>query len=111
MPTNTPENSTANSTANLKKVSLILFIILGLTHILSGFLMTSSIGLPSTLIINHVLSIPFAMTALIYGLSSIKTGLKEGDHKTITTVMITLSLLIFAALIYINLFVPDKLTP
>ncbi len=95
---------------NLKKVSLILFIILGLTHILTGFLMTSAIGLPYTLIINHILDIPFAMTALIYGLSSIKAGLKNGGNKIISILFIILALLIFAGLLYINVFVPDKIT-
>lgn len=101
----------ASKTAeNLKKVSLILFIVLGLVHILTGFLMTSGIGLPYTFIVNHVMDIPFAMTALIYGLSSIKTGLKDGGHKVINILFIILALLIFVGLVYINVFVPDKIT-
>jgi len=100
----------ASKTAeNIKKVSLILFIVLGLTHILTGFLMSSKIGLPYTFIVNHVMDIPFAMIALIYGLSSIKTGFKEGGNKIIDILFIILALLIFAGLVYINVFVPDKI--
>lgn len=99
----------ASKTAeNIKKVSLILFIVLGLVHILTGFLMTSGIGLPVTFIVNHVMDIPFAMIALIYGLASIKTGLKNGGSKIISILFILLALLIFAGLVYINVFVPDK---
>ena len=95
---------------NLKKVSLLLFIVLGLAHILSGLMMTNSYFLPLSFIVNHVLDIPFAMIALIYGLSSIRVGLKDGSHKAVNILFIVLSLLIFAGLIYINVFVPDKLT-
>jgi len=100
----------ASKTAeNIKKVSLILFIVLGLVHILTGFLMNSSIGLPYTFIINHIMDIPFAMIALVYGLSSIKTGLKDGGNKIINILFIILALLIFVGLVYINIFVPNKI--
>ena len=94
---------------NLKKVSLILFIVLGLIHILTGFLMTNNIGVPYTFIANHIMDIPFAMTALIYGLSSIKTGLKDQGSKIVNILFTALALLIFAGLVYINIFVPDKI--
>lgn len=100
----------AKTAETLKKVSLILFIALGLIHILTGFLMTSGIGLPVTNIVNRVMDIPFAMTALVYGLSSIKAGLKEGGNKIIGILFIILALLIFAGLVYINVFIPDKIT-
>jgi len=99
----------AKTAESIKKVSLILFIALGLIHILTGFLMTSNIGLPYSFIVNHVLDIPFAMTALAYGLSSIKAGLKDGGNKIVGILFIILALLIFAGLIYINVFVPDKI--
>jgi len=98
------------TTENIKKVSLVLFIILGLSHILTGFLVNSNIGVPLTFIINHILDIPFAMISLIYGLSSIKTDLKDGGNKTINILFIVLTLLIFFGLVYINIFIPDKIT-
>jgi len=100
----------SKTTENIKKVSLILFIVLGLAHILTGFMMTNSIGLPTTFIVNHILDIPFAMIALIYGLASIKAGLKDGGGKIVNIVFITLALLIFVGLVYLNIFVPDKIT-
>ena len=105
----TPTNPPATLPENLKKVSLILFIVLGLIHILSGFLMASAIGLPLTFITNRVMAIPFAMTALIYSLASIKTGLKDQTNKMIDKIFIAFTLLIFIILIYITLLLPDKL--
>jgi len=95
---------------NIKKVSLILFIVLGIAHILTGLMMTENIGLPYTFIANRILDIPFAMIALIYGLSSIKAGLKNDDHKILNIFLIVFALLIFVGLVYINIFIPDKIT-
>ena len=95
---------------NLKKVALILFIVLGLSHILTGLLMTNGYLLPVSFIVNHILDIPFAMTALIYGFTSIRAGIKADGHKLINLIFIILSLLIFAGLVYINVFIPDKIT-
>lgn len=97
---------------NIKKVALIFFLVLGLGHIVSGLMFSNNYGTPASLIINRVLDIPFAMSALIYGLSSIYTELTGKSHKIVNIVFIVISLLIFALLLYINLLVPDKaLTP
>mgnify|MGYP003565061315 FL=1 len=62
----------------------------------------------TTLIINRILDIPFALTALIYGLSSIYLQLDEKAHNKAKISFIIITLLIFLLLLYINLFVPDK---
>jgi len=98
------------TTENLKKVALILFIILGLGHIVTGLMTANGYFMPLSFIINHILDIPFAMMALIYGLASIRTGFKEGEHKIANILFIVLALLIFAGLIYINVFIPDIIT-
>ncbi len=94
---------------NIKKVSLIFFIVLGIGNLLSGLMMANNNFMPLSLIVNHILEIPFALTALIYGFSSVRSEL-EGDHKIINIFFIILTLLIFGALVYINLFLPDKIT-
>lgn len=97
---------------NIKKVALIFFLILGLAHIISGLMFSNNYGMPASLIINRILDIPFAMAALIYGLSSIYTEMNEKSHKLANIAFIAISLLIFVLLLYINLLVPDKtLTP
>jgi hypothetical protein len=93
---------------NIKKVALIFFLVLGLAHIVSGLMFSNNYVVPASLIINRILDIPFAMSALIYGLSSIYTELSDKHHKIVNIVFIVISLLIFALLLYINLLVPDK---
>jgi len=93
---------------NIKKVALIFFIVLGLAHILSGLMFSNNYFTSVTLIMNRVLDIPFAMSALIYGLATIYCGLGDKSHKSMNIIMITFSVLVFLLLIYINFLVPDK---
>jgi D-alanyl-lipoteichoic acid acyltransferase DltB (MBOAT superfamily) len=93
---------------NIKKVALIFFLVLGLGHIISGLMFSNNFFLPASLITNRVLDIPFAMAALIYGLSSIYTEMGEKKHTAINIIFILISLLVFGLLLYINLLVPDK---
>ena len=93
---------------NIKKVALILFLILGLSHILSGLSFSNNYFLPLSLIINRSLDIPFAMTAVVYGLASMYTGLPEKSHKLASIAFAAIALLIFVALVYINFFIKDK---
>jgi hypothetical protein len=94
---------------NLKKVALIFFVILGLGHIISGLMMTNLYFLPTSTIINHILEIPFAISALIYGFATIYCGIKAEKQKNIGNLFIFITLSIFFGLLYINIFVPDKL--
>jgi len=64
--------------------------------------------LPYSLVANRVLDIPFAITAIIYGFSSIYVKTSEKTQKIAGPIFVVLSLLIFGLLIYINLFIPDK---
>jgi hypothetical protein len=93
---------------NLKKVALIFFIVLGLAHIISGLMFNNNYFIPTSMVVNRVLDIPFAMTALIYGLASFYTSLSEKKHKFTGIAMSIISLLIFLILIYINFLLPDK---
>jgi uncharacterized membrane protein len=92
---------------NIKKVALIFFIVLGLADIISGLMMANGYLMPTSLIVNRILDIPFAMSALLYGLSSVYENMGEKKHKTVNIVFIILSVLVFGVLIYINLFIPD----
>jgi len=102
------------TTENLKKVALVLFLILGITHIISGLMFSNGYMLPTSMVVNRVLDIPFAITGVIYAFMALYTSLSEKNRKIPGIVLITLSLLIFLLLLYINLFIPDKtsfLTP
>lgn len=93
---------------NIKKVALVLFLVLGMVHITSGLMFANGYFMPTSMVINRVLDIPFAMTAVIYGSMVIYTGIDEKSRKVPGIILIAVSLLIFAFLIYINLFIPDK---
>lgn len=95
---------------NIKKVALIFFIVLGLGHILSGLMLSNSYVLPTSLVVNRILDIPFAMSALIYGLAATYEEINEKHHKIANILFIALSVLVFGVLIYINLFIPDLKT-
>lgn len=65
-------------------------------------------GLPLSNTIHRLVDIPFATTAVIYGLMSIKTKIKL-ENKGLNIAFIAIALLIFGGLIYINLLVPDRI--
>jgi hypothetical protein len=92
---------------NIKKVALIFFLILGMGHIISGLMVSNSYATSASLIVNRVLDIPFAMSALLYGISSIYMGINEKWLKIANKASIVISVLVFIVLIYINFLVPD----
>lgn len=93
---------------NIKKVALIFFLVLGLTHILSGLMFSNGYFTDISLTVNRVLDIPFAMSALLYALASMYGGFKENRQKSMNIVMIVFSVLVLLILIYINFLIPDK---
>lgn len=95
---------------NIKKVALVLFVILGITHIVSGLMFSNGYLKEISFILNRSLDIPFAMTAVIYATSGIYLNSSEKSKKPLGIALIIISLLIFILLIYINLLIPDKIS-
>lgn len=94
------------TTKNIQKVSLFFFIGIGLLHILSGLFIANGHFKEHSIIINRILDLPFLITALLYGASSIKINLQSESEKTDNTIIITCIVLILIAF-YINFFVPE----
>jgi hypothetical protein len=96
---------------NIKKVSLIFFIVIGIAHIGSSLFIANDLLLKESIILNKTLDIPFVITALIYGFSSLRIALarKEKTHRILDAVLIGIIALVFVGLIIINLLVPDIL--
>lgn len=94
-----------NTLKNVQKISLVFFIILGLSHIVSGLMAANNYypGIMNTT--NKILDIPFAVAAILYGASTFKLSFQ--DHKLLNAIMIIGIILVLAALVYINFFVPD----
>jgi hypothetical protein len=96
---------------NIKKVSILFFIPIGIIHIGSSLFIANNLFLKESIIINKTLDIPFIITGLIYGLSSLRISLanQEKSHKILDVALAGTIVLIFIALIAINLLVPDMI--
>ena len=57
-----------------------------------------------------ILEIPFILTAAVYGFISIKISftISEKSHKISNLVFLVLIIILFAILVYLNLFIPDR---
>lgn len=98
-----------DSTENIQKTSLILFIIVGLTHILSGLFVANGYLIRESNLVNQILDIPFLIIALTYLGSSIKLGLQKNNKylESLDAIMIIIGIIIVLTVIGINLFFPN----
>jgi hypothetical protein len=99
---------TGDSLRTLRQVSLVFFLLLGSSHILSGLLASENLFLPISSLVNRVLDIPFVMIGLVYGLSHSRLDSNSPHRKSYLILMTIISLLVLGVLLYINIFLPDK---
>ncbi|PKL36987.1 hypothetical protein CVV38_03830 [Candidatus Peregrinibacteria bacterium HGW-Peregrinibacteria-1] len=101
-----------NTIENFKKISLILFVITGTLHFTSSIMIANDIWTSTNIIISRSLDIPFILTGIIYGFSSLRLKLTDPNkpHKILDSTYIALTVIILLALIYINIFIPN-ITP
>lgn len=97
----------------IRKISFIFFIIVGLVHFLAGFFFVNGYFAPESGLLNRVLFIPFVLATLTYGLSNFKYHLLEygKDSKTWNYIFIGFGAAIFLILLSIELLVVDSPTP
>lgn len=95
---------------NIQKVSLVFFLIVGLAHITAHLMAINGYYENMAVTLRRVLDIPFIIIAATYGLVSLKISLESSEKKhTISNILIIIALIaIFAAVIYLNLFIPDR---
>lgn len=94
---------------SLRQVSLLFFFVIGLVHLLSGLFASQNAFLPLANVVNRALDIPFAIIGTVLGLSQAKIS-SESSFKTVYLILMTLiCLLVLGILLYINLFIPDKI--
>lgn len=100
-----------NTDRNIQKVALIFFFIIGLTHIVAHLMITNGYFMEISYAIKNILEIPFILSAAVYGIMSIKISFttSEKDHKIGNIIIILLVIILFLALIYLNLFIPDRI--
>lgn len=104
-------NDFMNTDRNIQKVALVFFFAIGLVHILAHLMLTNGYMLDVAYAAKSILEIPFILSAAVYGFMSIKISFttSEKDHKIANIIIILLVIILFAALIYLNLFIPDRL--
>lgn len=102
--------TTSNTILNIKKVTLIFFIITGFLHLGSSIFIANQLYLKESFILNKTMDVPFIITGLIYGLSSLRLSLTNPDHehKTLDIFLISVIILVLLGLILINILVPDS---
>ena len=103
------QTKTFTTIQNIKKVTLVFFIITGLAHLGSSVLIANNIYLKTAFIINKTMDIPFILTGLIYGFTSLRLSLTNpsSKHKTLDIILIAIIMLALAGLIAINIIFPD----
>ncbi|MBN1494533.1 hypothetical protein JW911_02210 [Candidatus Peregrinibacteria bacterium] len=96
---------------NIQKISLVFFFVLGLANLL-GYLMLINNYMPEIAnAVKTISEIPFILCAAVYGFVSLKISLESpGKRHSISNILFILFILaLFALLIYINLFIPDRI--
>jgi len=97
-----------NTFLNIKKVSLIFFIAIGIVHLGSSMLLANNVFSQVSYIVNKTMEIPFILTGMIYGLSSLRISFfdPENPHKILDIFLISLIIIALIALVVINLAIP-----
>lgn len=103
--------TTQKTLTNIKKVSLIFFLVITTLHLATNALIDNRIFLKESLIINKTMDIPMLLTGMIYAFSSLRLNLTDPDkdHKTLDILLISLIIIAFIGLIIINLVIPNRL--
>lgn len=98
---------------HIRKISFVFFLTVGLAHFISGLLFVNGYFAPGSGLVNRILFIPFVLATLTYGISNVKYRLAQygKDSVWITYASFGLGLVIFIALIALELLVRDSLTP
>ncbi len=95
---------------NIKKVSLIFFIITGILHLGSSLLIANMLFLKQAYILNKTMDVPLVLTGLLYGLSSLRLSLTNPTkpHKILDIFLISIIIIALIGLIIINLVIPNS---
>lgn len=94
---------------NIKKVSLVFFIITGLVHLGSTALISNALYLKQAFILNRTMDIPLVITGLIYAFSSVRLSLTDPGkkHKILDISLVLIIMLALSGLLFLNLAIPN----
>ncbi len=94
---------------SLRQAALLFFILIGTSHIITGLMASNSLYLPMSNAINRMLDIPFAVIAVVYGISNWRIPSDSKFKKSFLALMIISATCVLLILLYINIFIPDRL--
>ena len=94
---------------NIQKISLVFFLTTGALHIGSNLFIANQIFVNKATLIYKILDIPFILTGVIYATTSLRLLLtkENANHKNLDITLATLTIVIFIALLGINIFLPN----
>lgn len=97
----------------LRKVSFLFFVSLGIGHFIAGLLYVNGYAPNTSGLVNRILFIPFAIAAFTYGVANLKYRLLEfGKNPSwFTIASVSIGIVGFIGLLLVELFVPDSPTP
>ena len=90
-------------------LALIFFVITGFLHLFSSILIANKLWLDYSFAINRTMDLPFIISGLIYGLSSLKLNLTDSSkpNKKIDLIFNIIIIVSLLSLLAINLLIPD----
>jgi Mn2+/Fe2+ NRAMP family transporter len=99
-----------NTDRNIQKVALIFFFVVGIIHIIAHLMLTNGHMVQTAYAAKSILEIPFILSAAVYGFMSLKISFttSEKEHKLANIILILLVIILFAILVYLHLFIPDR---
>ncbi len=98
-----------NTIKTTKNIALIFFAITGILHLGSTIFINNNFFLKEAFIMNKTMDVPFIITGLIYGFTSLRLSLTDSSkpHKTLDIVLISLIGIFLIGLILLKLLVPN----
>ncbi|MBU1446258.1 hypothetical protein KKD70_03275 [Patescibacteria group bacterium] len=96
---------------NIQKISIVFFGITGSLHILAYLMILNEIFPEISMAMRDILQIPFVISAVIYAFVSFKLSIstKEEENKITNIIFAIFLLALMVGLIYLQLFVPDRI--
>jgi hypothetical protein len=94
---------------SVASVSFIFFVVFGIIHIVSSFLVAQDVIDNTTWLIFNVLDLPFLLAGLTFGTAriSLALGRISNNYKVPLIICTALSIVLFLIALYFNFLIPD----
>ena len=102
--------TTAQTLINIKKVSLVFFLVTTTLHLTSAIFIANDLFTTKSITVNKTMDIPLLLTGLIYAFSSMRLSLTDPNrnYKALDISLISIIIIALVGLIIINLLIPNR---